>query len=103
MALLGNWIDKGALQTIGGGAAANFFQTCAQQVGTIGFGGPTIPDTGICVVRSVQAGSVPGQPYWFGANASIATLGLAAGSIGAASVGLVTVDCFNIYFHSIVR
>lgn len=104
MALLSTWIDKTALQTLGGGAGANFFQTAAHQVGTIGFGGPTNPDTGLIVVRSVQAMTGTGLPYWFGANASLATLGLAVGSSAFnASVGLVAVDCFNIYFHSIIR
>ena len=105
MALLGTWIDKAALQTLGGGAGANFFQTVAHLVATIGSGpaASTNPDTGLVVIRSVQAGSVNGLPYWFGANASIATLGLAVGSGSAASAGLVTVDCYNIYFHSPIR
>jgi len=104
MALLGTWIDKTSLQTLGGGAGVNFFQTVAHAVATIGSGGgSTIPDTGIVVVRSVAAATAPGLPYWFGANASIATLGLAVGSVSQASAGIVTVDCFNAYFWNPIR
>ena len=104
MALLGTWIDKASLQTLGGAAGGSFFQTVAHAVATIGSGGgSTNPDTGIIVVRSVQAATAPGLPYWFGANASIATLGLAVGSASGASAGLVTVDCYNLYFWSAIR
>jgi len=104
MALLGTWIDKASLQTLGGGAGVNFFQTVAHAVATIGAGGAsTNPDTGIVVVRSVAAATAPGLPYWFGANASIATLGLAVGSVSQASAGIVTVDAFHIYFLSPIR
>lgn len=105
MALLGTWIDKASLQTLGGAAAAILFQTVGHAVATIGSGfqGSTNPDTGIIVVRSVQAQTQAGLPFWFGANASIATLGLAVGSISAASQGLMAVDCFNLYFWSAIR
>lgn len=105
MALLGSWIDRTSLQTLGGAAGANFFQTCAHFVATIGSGpaASTNPDTGIIVIRSAQASSVPGVPYWFGANASIATIGLAVGSIAAASAGFSVVDVFNIYFWNPIR
>jgi len=104
MALLGTWIDKASLQTLGGGAGVNFFQTVAHAVATIGAGGAsTTPDTGIIVVRSVAAATAPGLPYWFGANASQATLGLAVGSVSQASAGIVTVDCFNLYFWNPIR
>jgi hypothetical protein len=105
MALLGTWIDKASLQTLGGGAAGNFFQTVQHFVATIGSGpaASTTPETGIIVVRSVQSATAPGLPYWWGANASIATLGLAVGSASGASAGLVTVDCFNLYFWSAIR
>ena len=105
MALLGTWIDKTSLQTLGGGAGANFFQTVGHAVGTIGSGGvSTTPDTGIVVVRSLQTMTGVGVPYWFGANQSLATLGVAFGS-GApnASAPLVVVDCFNIYFWNPIR
>lgn len=103
MALLGTWIDKTSLQTLGGAAGANFFQTAAHLVGTLGLGVSTNPDTGIVVLRSAQAQTAQGVPYWFGANASIATLGLAVGSAAAASAGIVAVDCFNIYFWNPIR
>lgn len=106
MALLGTFIDKKSLQTLGGGAGANFFQTIAHQVATNAASalGSTNPDTGLVVVRSVEVLTGVGLPYYFGANASIATLGYAFGS-GApnASVGLCAVDCYNIYFHSPIR
>jgi hypothetical protein len=105
MALLGTWIDKASLQTIGGGAGVNFFQTVQHFVATIGSGpaASTIPDTGIIVVRSVQAGTAPGLPYWFGANASIATLGLGVGSVSAVSAAIMALDCYNVYFLSPIR
>ena len=104
MALLGTWIDKASLQTLGGAAGVSFLQTAAHAVATIGSGGgSTIPDTAIIVVRSVQAATAPGLPYWVGANASISTLGLAVGSVSAASAGLVTVDAFHCYFWNPIR
>jgi hypothetical protein len=107
MALLGTWIDKASLQTIGGGGGVSeFFQTVRHFVATIGSGpaASTIPDTGIIVVRSVQSATAPGLPFYWGANASIATIGLAIGSTAAISFApLVAVDVYNIYFHSPIR
>lgn len=111
MALLGTWIDKASLQTLGGAAAGvSSFQTVAHFVATIGSGkvASTTPETGIIVVRSVEGLSQtngPGLlPYWYGANASIATLGLAVlNTFTAGSVPIIAVDCFNTYFHSVIR
>lgn len=105
MALLGTWIDKASLQTIGGGAGVNFFQTVRHLVATIGSGpaGSTNPDTGIIVVRSVEAATAPGLPYYWGANASMATIGLGVGSVSNVSAGIMAVDVYNIYFHSPIR
>jgi len=105
MALLGTWIDKTALQTLGGAAGANFFQTVGHAVATIGSGlvASTVPDTGIVVLRSMQGATAPGVPYWFGANASIATLGMAVGSVAAASAPVCVVDAYEIYFFSPIR
>jgi hypothetical protein len=110
MALLGTWIDKASLQTLGGSASAsNSFQTVAHFVATIGSGpaASTNPDTGLIVVRSVQgvvatngAGLLP---YYFGANASIATLGLAVIGSAAPSIPLLAVDCYNVYFWNPIR
>ena len=101
MALLGQLIDKTSLQTLGGAAGANFFQTVAHAVA--GSYGATNPDTGLIVARSIQAGSAAPSPYWFGANASLATLGLAVGSAAAASAPMVAVDCFNVFFWQPIR
>lgn len=112
MALLGTWIDKTSLQTLGGAnSAGNSFQTVAHFVGTIGSGlqASTNPDTGIIVVRSVQQvlATIPTAilPFWFGANASIATLGLSAlGTFtGGPTTPLVAVDVFNVYFWNPIR
>ncbi len=107
MALLGTWIDKKSLQTIGGGGGVSeFYQTVPHFVATIGSGsvGSTTPDTGIIVVRSVQAATAPGLPFYWGANASIATIGLAIGSTAAISFApMVAVDVYNVYFWNPIR
>lgn len=110
MALLGSWIDKTSLQTLGGsGAAATLFQTVPHFVATIGSGpaGSTVPDTGILVVRTVQgvvATNPAGLlPMWVGANASIATLGLAIVGSASPSIPLVWVDVYNIFFWNPIR
>jgi hypothetical protein len=111
MALLGTWIDRTSAQTLGGSAGNNgSFQTVPHFVATIGSGpaASTNPDTGIIVIRSVQGSLVatnPGVPipYYFGANASIATLGLAIIGSAAPSIPIIAVDVFNVYFWNPIR
>ena len=110
MALLGTWIDKTSAQTLGGAAGQStpFFQTVAHAVASnAGTGGSTNPDTGIVVLRSVQSGfatnAAPVNPFWFGANASIATIGLACLASAAPSVPICAVDVFNLYVLSPIR
>jgi hypothetical protein len=110
MALLGTWIDRTSAQTLGGSAGNNgSFQTVAHFVATIGSGpaASTNPETGLIVIRSVQqvVATNPGVPipYWFGANASIATLGLGIIGSAAPSIPLIAVDVFNLYFWSGIR
>lgn len=89
MALLGTFIDKNSGITLSGVTTTTFNHSLAQQ-----------PDETRAQLKSVATASAYGV-LTFLANASLATVGLAAASAGTS--GTVFFDLFNVYNHSLIR
>lgn len=102
MAILGTLVDKSAAQSFA--AAANGAPTTS--FATYPHNLPTIPETVLPVAISIQATAGDGyngapQVLAIGANASVATIGIAYGS--GVTVPLVGYEITSIVWHSTIR
>jgi hypothetical protein len=97
MALLGKFMDvvTGATFAAGSGGGGTAYQTVQHSLGTT-------PDVVIPIPFSVGVGTLPRpSPFWAGANASIATIGLAASTLAGVEALAFTTLCWSV--HSIIR
>jgi len=93
MAILSTFIDKLSGATLAG----NTLTTYAHSLPA------TNPELVALQLRSVGSGTDIPQLYALGGNASLLTVGLAHGSIGAASAQPVLFDAYSIVFWAPIR